>query len=179
MSIETSTLLWLFPVAFMLHDFEEMICFEPWLARHGDEVRDRLPGFLRARAGALLSKSTTQFAVSIGLIFGLVAFSTFLAVEAGIVQPFVVAAALFWAHGFMHLGQAIVMRRYVPVVITSALVVVPYGSVLFSRLLSEGVVDWPGLIVSVAVGAVLMIPFILVMHAVGDVIAKIVPRLVR
>lgn len=178
--METNTWLWLFPVAFMLHDFEELIGFEPWLARHGDEVRARLPGFLRARAGAVLSKTTTQFAVSIGLIFILVALATFLAVEAGIVQPFVVAAALFFVHGFMHLGQAIVMRGYVPAVITSALVVVPYGLVLFSRLLREGLVDWPGLIVSVAVGAVLMIPSILVMHAVGDwANTQIVPRLAK
>ncbi len=33
-----STLLWLFPVSFMLHDFEEIIRIECWIHRNGDRV---------------------------------------------------------------------------------------------------------------------------------------------
>ncbi|HOJ78679.1 MAG TPA: HXXEE domain-containing protein [Bacillota bacterium] len=29
------TLLWLFPIIFMIHDFEEIIMLKPWLKRYG------------------------------------------------------------------------------------------------------------------------------------------------
>ncbi len=47
---------------------------------------------------------------------------------------FFVASSLFFLHGFMHIGQVIILRKYEPALITFVLVVIPYGIILFKSL---------------------------------------------
>jgi hypothetical protein len=180
MSTDIHTLIWLFPVAFMFHDFEEIIFWELWLDKHGDEVKRRLPAFLAKRVDTIVGKSTAQAAFPISLIFSLTVLSAFLATEYQTYGPFLLASGVFFLHGFMHVGQAVAMRRYIPAVITSVGIVIPYGLVLYSRLISAEIVGWTGLLINFLLGVVLTVPFILVMHAVGDyVYTRAVRLLIR
>ena len=172
MSIDTHTLLWLLPIAFVFHDFEEIIFWELWLNKHGGEIKSRVPPFLAGQVGAIVGKSTAQASLSICLIFGLTVLSSFLAVEYQKYSFFLLASGAFFIHGFVHLGQAVVLKRYVPAAITSALIIIPYGLVLYRRLIGEGMVDLSRLFISLLLGAVLMLPFILAMHHVGDYVFK-------
>jgi hypothetical protein len=183
MSIDTPTLIWLFPIAFMLHDFEELILFEPWLKKNAAEIegriKPRVPAFLAKQLSAVLTKSTVEFATPIGLIFALTSVASFLAVVYGQYGFFLLASGSFFLHGFMHLAQAVMLRRYVPAVITSLLIVIPYGLILFQRLLDERLIDGSSLLVNFGLAVALTVPFILVMHAVGDfVYRKIVRNLI-
>lgn len=168
MTLSTQTLIWLFPLAFVIHDLEELILWEPWLAQNGAEVTARLPAFMRRAVGRVVQKSAGQAAISIGLIFCLTVVAAYLAAQTGRVEFLLFAAGAFFLHGFMHLGQAILLRRYVPAVVTSALVVIPYGWVLLSRLVEEGFVRPGGLLWRFAAAAVLLVPFILLLHFAGD-----------
>jgi hypothetical protein len=176
MSIDIRTLIWLFPIAFMAHDFEEIILGEPWLRRNGGEVmakiKNRQPAFLARQIAAVFDKSTAELAFTISLIFALTVISTYLAAQYGRYAFFLLASATFFTHGFMHLGQAIALRRYVPALISSVLVVIPYGLVLYWRLIAEGLVTMPGLVMIFVLAVALTIPFILVMHFVGDYLYK-------
>lgn len=181
MSIDTNTLIWLFPIAFMLHDFEEIILGEPWLRRNAGEIKNRIknrvPAFVAKQIEAVLDKSATELAFPISLIFGLTFISSYLAVEHGENGFFLLASGAFFLHGFMHLGQAIALRRYVPAVISSVLIVIPYGLVLYGRLIEDGMVATSGLLIHFLIAAALTIPFILVMHKVGDYLYKKMVRL--
>jgi hypothetical protein len=181
MSIDTPTLIWLFPVAFMLHDFEELILFEPWLKKNAPLLRkiftSRLPAFLAEPMSAILEKTSGEFALPVSLIFCLTCLASFLAVVYKQYTFLLLASSLFSLHGFMHLGQSIVLRRYVPSLITSILVVIPYGLILFPRLISEGVVDPPGLAFSALLSVLLTVPFILIMHKAGDYLYRQTIRL--
>jgi hypothetical protein len=181
--LATNTLIWLFPVAFILHDFEELILFEPWLKKNAgvimDRIRGRVPTFLEMQLNTITKKSTTQFALPISLIFILTCISAFLAAEYGNYSLFLLASSLFFLHGFMHLGQAILLRRYVPAIITSALIAIPYGAILFWRLWVTRIVDLPGLLIYFLVAIVLAVPFIVGMHIFGEFIYKRVIRILR
>ncbi len=177
MSIDTHTLIWLFPVAFMFHDFEEIIFWELWLTKPGEEVKRRVPAFLAKQVSAIVGKSTAETSLSICLIFSLTALASFLAVGYESYSFLLLASGAFFLHGFMHLGQAIALRKYVPAVITSALIVIPYGLILYWRLIQEGVIDMPGLLVYFLFAVVLTIPFILVMHKVGGYLYEKAVRL--
>mgnify|MGYP000963931264 CR=1 FL=1 len=170
--MSTTTLIWLFPIAFMLHDFEELIGFEPWLKHHGADVRAKLekilPAVLLPRIDAVLGKSTAQFAVPIALIFLLTAVASFVAVEFQSYGFFLAASAAFTLHGLMHIGQAITMRRYVPALATSMLIVLPYGALLYPRLVADGIVTWPGLLLYGLIGILAILPIILGMHWLGE-----------
>jgi len=176
MSIDTRTLIWLFPVAFMLHDFEEIILSEAWLQKNAGELKgilqNRLPAFLAKRMCAVLDKSAAEFALPISLIFGLTALSSFLAVEYGQYGFFLAASGLFFVHGFAHVAQAVAFRRYIPAVVTSVLVAIPYGLILYWRLITAGVIDIAGLLGYFLLGGALAAPFILTMHAIGEYLYK-------
>jgi len=172
--------MWLFPIAFMLHDFEEIILSEPWLKKNAGEIKDRIknkvPDFVARQIGAALDKSANELAFPVSLIFSLTFIATFLAVTYGKYGFFLLATGSFFLHGFMHVGQAIILRRYIPAVISSVLFAMPYGAVLYWRLIQEGVINLPGLLIYFLVAVVLTIPFILVMHVVGDWLYKTAVR---
>lgn len=176
MSMDTHTLIWLFPIAFMFHDFEEIILGEPWLKKNAGEIKERIknrvPAFLAEQIGAALDKSAAELAFPVSLIFALTCISAYLAVEYKAYGFFFLASGAFFLHGFMHVGQAIILRRYIPAVISSVLIVIPYGLVLYGRLIQEGMVDMSGLPVYFLLAVVMTIPFILVMHKVGDYLYK-------
>jgi hypothetical protein len=168
MSIDTHTLIWVFPIAFMFHDFEEILFWELWLSKNSAEIRNRVPAFLTRQVDAIVGKSTAQFSFPVLLIFGLTALSSFLAVEYEAYGLFLMASGAFFLHGFMHIGQAIALRRYIPAVMTSTLIVIPYGLVLYGRLISDGIVDISGLLTYFLFAVVLILPLILIMHKAGE-----------
>ncbi len=180
MSIDMHTLIWLFPIAFMFHDFEEIILGGPWLRKYAGEIeariKNRVPVFLAEQIGAVLDKSATELAFPVGLIFSLTFISSFVAVVYEQYGFFLLASGSFFLHGFMHLGQAIALRKYIPAVISSGLIVIPYGLALYWRLIKDGIVDLPGLLTYYLLAVVLTIPFILVMHKVGDYLYRLTVR---
>ncbi len=179
--LDTHTLIWLFPIAFMFHDFEEILLFEPWLKKNAGDIEARLkpivPASVGKRIGAILGKSTAEFAFPVSLIFALTVVAAWLAVVNNAYSLFLLASGAFFLHGFMHLGQALILRRYIPAVITSVLIVIPYGLVVYARLIGDGLIDLPGLLVNWLLSVVLIVPVILVMHIVGDYVYRQAQRL--
>jgi hypothetical protein len=181
MTFDINTLIWLFPVAFMLHDFEELIFFEPWLKKNASVVtgklRGKVPGFVDKTFNSVAGKTTGQLAFLICLIFVLISVSAFVAATLEKYALLLIASSLFLVHGFLHLGQAILLRRYVPSLITALLVVIPYGTALLWRLTVAGVVSIPEVLEYFAAAIILGVPFIMVIHAAGDRAYRRVMRL--
>jgi hypothetical protein len=176
MSFDLSKLIWLLPIAFILHDFEELVLFEPWLKKNANvvlsRVKNKVPALLEKQLSVILDKTTAQFAFPIFLIFILTCIASLLAAEFGSYPFFLIASSLFFLHGFMHVGQAILLRKYIPALITSIFIAIPYGVVLFWRLIITGIVGIPALLIYFLVAIVLAIPFILGMHIVGEYLYK-------
>lgn len=174
--MDIHTIIGLFPIAFMLHDFEEIIFGEAWLRKNAGEIRllvkNRIPAFLAGQIDAVFDKTTSELAFPICLIFSLACLSSFLAIEYDQYGFFLIASAVFFLHGFMHLGQSIILRRYVPAAASSILIVIPYGLGLYRRLINAGIIDITGLLIYLLFSLMIVVPFILVMHKVGDLIYK-------
>jgi hypothetical protein len=165
----------------MFHDFEEIILGEAWLRQHGAEVQGKLqnwaPRVLQAQLYKVLRKSTAELALSVSLIYALAFTASLLAAVFGHYGFFIAASGMFFLHGFMHLGQAFLLRRYVPAVVSSIVIAIPYGFILFPRLLADGIVDLPGLLLYFGLAAVLAVPFILVVHKAGEVLYKQIAKM--
>ena len=52
----------LFPIVFLFHDFEEMLKVENWLARRGETVLGKMPAFARRLFADSFRMNTRQFA---------------------------------------------------------------------------------------------------------------------
>ncbi len=117
-SIET--LMWLLPVVFMIHDFEEIIMMRPWYLRNEAFLKVRFPRLVGsiARTGKL---STSAFALAAAEEFVVLSVVTFVCVEYGLYSVWAGFLIGFFIHLVYHIGSFIVMRRYVPYVITSVI----------------------------------------------------------
>ncbi len=116
----------LLPVIFMIHDFEEIVMFKPWLNKNREELKRRFPkveNFLSRKN--CFNLSTSGFAIAVLHEFVLISLVTFLSLWYNVYYWWFGAFSVYTLHLFVHILQWIVYRKYVPVIITSMLTL-PY-----------------------------------------------------
>jgi hypothetical protein len=122
----------LFPIIFMIHDFEEIIMMQWWAERNRDVLQNRFPK-IYSKASSVFNHSTAAFALAVAEEFILFSIITFSAV---IFDWYFLWLGLFmgiFIHCFMHIAQFVVLRRYVPCIVTSVLIL-PYFIFTFIRM---------------------------------------------
>ncbi len=123
--MKTETIMWLLPIVFMIHDFEEIIMMKPWVNKNAAFMTRRFPRLAARILPHFKGLSTSAFALAVLAMFLLVSTVTLISVQLGLYALWAGLLIGFFVHLLVHIGQFIVVRRYVPVVITSILAV-PY-----------------------------------------------------
>lgn len=146
------TVLWLFPVVFMLHDFEEILTVEKWTKQNKDEVFKKIAPSLHTFFRSSFQMTTLQFAHDVFWIFLVIIAATLTAVLFSFYFPFLMLLAVFFIHVFTHVGQSVYLGRYTPGVVTAALLVLPYSLYAYYRLLQSGIITgsdifWSSLVI--------------------------------
>jgi quercetin dioxygenase-like cupin family protein len=154
--------IWAGPIAFIIHDAEEVATAERWLLAH----REQLPRVLQP----LATITTIEIAMAVlVLVVGFVLAAAHGAARARQQRmsiPFLLIAGAFIANAFTHVAQALEFRGYTPGVVTAVLVVLPYGAGLARSLVAGRLATWRTCLLAVAVGVVLQIPLALLAMAV-------------
>lgn len=117
----------LFPLAFMIHDLEEVIILRRWMLIHRNEIEDRFPR-IKSILKHLSSLDTHSFAIAASEEFVIIILATCYVHIQGI-YGMEIWSALFMAfsfHQLIHIIQAIILQRYVPGLLTS-LLLLPYS----------------------------------------------------
>lgn len=109
-----------FPVVFMFHEFEELIGLTPWLSRNKNALTNRFPS-LRKPLQKLSTLSAPAFAVAVFEEFMVVGVVTLWAVFTGGHYAWVAMFLAFSFHLLVHIAQWLVVRRYIPMIVTSVL----------------------------------------------------------
>ena len=163
--LSLNLVIWVFPVAFLIHDLEEIVTME----RFRREYRERFPKFLRN----ILAITTKQFILAVGILFALTLLASYLATRSPRQMDFfTIGLAIFLVHVFGHVGQSVFFRAYTPGVITAVLVVLPYSLYGFHRLFAANLIDSNGFTTLVLVGALLFIPLVLVASQLGKLLTR-------
>ncbi|MBN6188998.1 HXXEE domain-containing protein [Aneurinibacillus sp. BA2021] len=165
-NMDMYTWIWLFPIVFMLHDFEEIITVEAWLSKNKMKVYHMFPTFF-ARRQAMFDRrfamKTVQFSVAVAWIFVLLSLITFYTSQSlahgGSFLFYVAALHVLFGNVWTHVIQSIVLRGYTPGVVTAVVLVLPYSVYMYSRLLAEGYIDW-SLIWSALPLSIVLLPLI-------------------
>jgi hypothetical protein len=125
----------LFPLVFMIHEFEEIICFKSWVTKNGLWLTDKYPKFAKqiAHIGQL---SVPAFSIAVLEEFILVSITIVLALTLQWYSVWIAVFTAFTFHILLHIVQWIVVRKYIPVIITS-LLSLPYLIWGLSRILNE------------------------------------------
>ncbi len=115
------------PLAFILHDGEEVLMFRHWMTAHKDSLDEKFPK-LKPIITHLSSLTTAAFAIAALEELIILAIATYYVVTCGDYSIYL-WSALFIAFSFhllIHICQAIMVRGYVPGLITS-LLLIPYA----------------------------------------------------
>jgi hypothetical protein len=144
--MHTDTLIWLFPIVFMLHDFEEIIMMAPWVKKNRAELERRWPRLAPRMLALTGGLSTPAFALAVAILFAFISGLTVLVVELRLYALWGAMLLVFALHFLAHIAQWIVLRRYVPVIITSGLGAA-YCALAFFHLLSIMLVSWAGILI--------------------------------
>ncbi len=110
----------LFPIVFMLHEFEEIIGFKPWVVKDGLWIAKKFPK--AAKQITLYERlSVPAFALAVLEEFVLVGLVTVLALTLQWYSAWIAVFMGFSLHILMHIGQWIVVGKYIPIAVTSLL----------------------------------------------------------
>lgn len=153
-------IVYLLPIVFILHEFEEIIFLKPWLERNKTWIGRKFPRFEKALTGmANLSPSAFTFIVAEEFI--LVSLATVAAFVFHVYYPWLAVLLVFSLHAAIHLAQGLALRRYVPVITTSILSLAYgiYGTYIVSNLFSAGEI-----FLCLLLGTVFMAVNLLAMH---------------
>ena len=119
-----STIIWLLPVVFMIHDFEEIIFFKPWINKNRDYLTEKFPKISKRFLLRFDNLSTSAFALAVAEEFILLSLITLGSV---LFDNYVLWLAVFmgfFVHLLMHLGQWIILKRYIPAIWTTLLALI-------------------------------------------------------
>lgn len=176
--LDIESLMWLYPVALLLRDAEEIAMSERWMRAHqkglsariaGDRIGDAFLGGTDA--------STGERAATALLLLTLAVLLTRAASRPpapGLrMSVFVGAVSILFLNVFTHVGQTLVLGMYTPGVLAAVLVALPYTLYVYDRLLKERLISWSTLGLSVLLGGLVMLPLIGFAQAAGRFIAAL------
>jgi hypothetical protein len=167
-----------FPLAWALHDLEELLTAAAWGRTAPERIRRRFPNAPRRLVEAT-AVTTPQMAVAIGVVgAGVVAGARSglrdLDGDMGLLPA---ALAAYTAHGATHLAQAAALRGYTPGAVTVPLVIAPYSVWAWRALRRSGLaVDGRRLRRNLAAGAPLAVGLALAGHAAGRFVERLRAR---
>jgi len=115
-----------FPIAFVVHEAEEIGVFRRWLSSKGERVKSRIP-----KSGKVIDRLSSLSREAFGIaaleeLLIVILATLYLLSDLPFAQEIWYAVFLgFAAHLFIHMAQAIVVRGYVPGLVSSILLI-PY-----------------------------------------------------
>lgn len=119
-----SNLMLLFPIFFMIHEFEEIIMVEKWIGKYCTDLYRRFP-FLSHRITMLTEIDTRSFSIIVAEEFLIVSVLTIISVMTGNVIFWYCGLSAFSIHLLIHLLQFIIWGKYIPAIV-STIVCAPY-----------------------------------------------------
>ena len=150
-----------FPILFLIHDLEEIVTVEQF------QLPIQLP----------FTISTLEFTIAFVFLWIIVAIGCLNAAKGrnflGI-KPLsffsLLVAGVFLANGIGHVLQTIVFQKYVPGVITAALLMIPYCMLAVRKLYSAKILTMKQVVGYLLIGFVVQTPAAILMLLVGKMI---------
>jgi hypothetical protein len=115
------TIVWLLPIVFMFHDFEEIIFFKSWIAKNKKTLSEKFPKLSKRFLGRFENLSIQAFSLAVAEEFVLLSIVTVLS---AIFESYLLWFGIFmgfFIHLWVHLIQWFVFRKYIPAIFTSVI----------------------------------------------------------
>lgn len=139
--MKIETIMWLFPVLFMIHDFEEIIFAKSWLEKNNDYIKEKVPIIVFKLITHIKELSTASFAFAVAEEFLVLSIIILCSVEFGWYSLFAATLIGYLLHIIIHFLQGIVLKKCIPVLI-SGLISTVYGIYAISHLNKLNLLNW-------------------------------------
>lgn len=126
---ELFLIIWLFPILFMIHDFEEIIIIKTWQLKNKKFIQNKL----EKQVPFNFKASTAAFSIGVAEEFIIISIITIISY---LFDNYIAWFGLFIAFGihlFFHVLMWIIFKRYVPGVVTS-IVFIPISCFMVYRI---------------------------------------------
>lgn len=114
-------MIWLFPILFMIHDFEEIIFMRAWFMKNKSYLSSRFPKLSKKIVPHFENMTTSAFALGVAEEFILISIITYAAYLTNWYDLWIGTFVAFTLHLIIHCIQALIIRKYVPVIVTSVI----------------------------------------------------------
>jgi hypothetical protein len=133
-----SLIIWLLPIVFMIHDFEEIIFFKPWINKNKSYLTEKFPKISKRFLPRMENLSTSAFALAVAEEFVLLSLITVGSVLFDNYLLWLAAFMGFFVHLLVHLVQWIILKRYIPAICTTFLALI-YCVYALYKIISDNV----------------------------------------
>ncbi|MFJ8261047.1 HXXEE domain-containing protein [Rummeliibacillus sp. NPDC094406] len=112
-------IIWLFPILFMFHDFEEIIFMRAWINKNRSYMSERFPTLSKKLLPHFEHMTTSAFALGVAEEFILISTITVISYMTNWYDLWIGSFIAFTLHLLIHCFQALIVRKYIPVIVTS------------------------------------------------------------
>lgn len=116
---DIKVMLWIFPILFIFHDFEEIIFMKSWVMKNRSYLCERFPTISKRLLPHFDNITTSSFAFGVAEEFILVSIITIVSYMTDWYLLWVGSFIAFTLHLIIHCFQTLLVRKYVPAIITS------------------------------------------------------------
>jgi hypothetical protein len=122
--MDLSSIIWMLPVVFMLHDFEEILMMNAWMNKNKNLLINRFPKLGKSLVSSYGNLSTASFSMAVAEEFLILVIASFLAAEYHQNILWLACFIAFSVHLIVHIVQWLIVRRYIPAIISSFLALI-------------------------------------------------------
>ena len=136
----SEVLIWLFPIIFMIHEFEEIILMRWWLGKNREPLLRKYPNLGKHVLGKSESFSTEAFSFIVAEEFLIVSIVVLFSVFTNNFNLYLGLVVAYFIHLLTHLIQSIMIKKYTPGIVTTFLTGV-FCVFVFFRLIDSGLLS--------------------------------------
>ena len=166
-----STIIWLLPIVFMIHDFEEIIFFKPWINKNKDYLTEKFPKISKRFLPRFDNLSTSAFTLAVAEEFVLLSLIT---LGSALFDNYALWLAVFmgfFVHLLMHLGQWIILKRYIPAIGTTFLALI-YCTYTLYEMIAKNIFQTSEIVLWTVVGIGLVGVNLIFAHKLAEMFDK-------
>ncbi|WP_354003108.1 HXXEE domain-containing protein [Coprobacter tertius] len=164
-------IVWLFPIIFMFHEFEEIIFFESWIKTNKDYLPERYPKIAKCFLSHFESLSVPAFTVAVAEEFLLLSTITVLSVIFNWYQLWFVIFMGYFVHLLAHIVQCCVLRRYIPGIYTAVLSLI-YCIYSLCFILDNNLFSTKQIVIWTIIGCIIVITNLAFAHKLAQLFDK-------
>lgn len=112
-------IIWFLPIIFIFHDFEEIIFMKAWINKNNNYLSRRFPKLSQKLLPHFKNITTSSFALGVAEEFVLITAVTIVSYAVNSYNFWIGIFIVFTLHLIMHIFQAVIVKKYVPAVVTS------------------------------------------------------------